>query len=186
MISFEKYNHDWPPSDGKQFIRSDAFGEMLISLVCQLALRYPRMDFTDAVAQVFAWFDRKLSRNRSFINKRRFPSVNAFIAYLTQSLFNAARLTERERRIHEHIELLAVERQIVPQKATPEDLAILDEIVEALPEPHKTVFRRLFFDEEDMSMTASILNMTEAMIIRLYEEAIDMLEELISSGPNQF
>lgn len=185
MTPFNKDDFIWPPGDGKKFIRSDAFGEMLISLVNKLAKRYPQMDFTDAVAQVFAWFDRKLSRNRRFINRRRFPSVNGFIAYITQSLWNAARLTERERQLHEHIELFAVERQIVPQQVTPEDIAILAEMVETLPEPYKTVFHRFFFDEDDLFMIASILNLTEPKAIQLYVEAVDMLIEQMSSEGNQ-
>lgn len=176
---------DWPPMDGRKFICSDAFGAMLISLVRQLALRYPRMDFTDAVAQVFAWFDKKVSCNRRFINKRRFPSVNAFKAYLKQSLWNAARLTERERRRREYIEALAVERQIVPQKANPVEIAILAEMVEALPEPHKTVFHRFFFDEDELFMIASILDLTEPMAVQLYVEAVDMLVEKMFSEENQ-
>ena len=181
-MHFSKYNSVWPPSDGKEFICSEAFGHMLMGLVVQLARRYPKMDFTDAVAQVFAWFDRKLSDNRRFINERRFPSVNTFMAYLKQALWNAARLTERERRRHEHIEALAVERQIVIEEVSPEDIANLIEIVEVLPEPHKTVFQRIFFDEENLSMIASILDLTQVRVIKLYEDAVDMLVERISSG----
>lgn len=183
---FEKDDFVWPPSDGKKFIRSDAFGELLILLVNQLTKRYPKMDFTDAVAQVFAWFDRKLSRNRRFINRRRFPSVNGFMAYLKQSLWNAARLSERERRRREYIEALVVEQQIVPQKASAEDIATLAEMVETLPEPNKTVFHRVFFDEEDLSMIASALDLTEQIVFKLYEDALDMLVKQLSSGQDQF
>ena len=53
----------WPPDDGRRLIRSEYFGELLVGLVGQLSVRYPHMDFTDAVAQVFAWLDAKLARD---------------------------------------------------------------------------------------------------------------------------
>lgn len=53
-------------------------------------------------------------------------------------------------------------------------------MVESLPEPYKTVFHYAFFDEEDISMVASILDLTEGMVISLYEDAVDMLAEQMS------
>ncbi len=165
----------WPPKDGKKFIRSEGFGLMLVELTTDLASRYPRLDFSDAVAHVFAWFDRKLSKNRRFINTRRFPTVAAFKAYLRQAVWNAARLAMRQRRQREAIEALPIDQPIVSKEMRPDDRLQLIEMVEGLPEPHKTVFHKFFFDEENLAMIASILNLTEARVEQLYEEAVDML-----------
>src|SRR5437867_3454888 len=89
---------DWPPQDGKEYIRSEVFGTILIDLVKRFGARYPEVDFSDALAEVFVWFDTKLSENRRFINSRRFPTASAFHAYLRQAIWNAARLTARKRR----------------------------------------------------------------------------------------
>ncbi len=179
-MSPEKDQSNWPPDSGKQFIRSDTFAQMLLFLVKGLASKYPKMDFSDAVAQVFTWFDKKLSHNSRFINRRRFPSVNAFEAYLRQCVWNSARLTERVRKRQQRLEALKVDEEIVAHETTTEELAILSEAVDLLSEPHKTIFCRLFFDEEDVHTIASILNRTQKEIIQLYEEAIDLLgEELL-------
>lgn len=151
------------------------FGVMLVELTSHLAARYPDMDFTDAVAQVFVWFDRKVSENRRFINSRRFPTISAFLAYLRQAVWNAARLTMRQRRRRQAVEALPVDRPIASSAMGADERVELLEMVEALPEPHKTVFHKFFFDEEDLAMIASILNLTESRVERLFEEAVDML-----------
>jgi RNA polymerase sigma factor (sigma-70 family) len=166
----------WPPIDGVKFIRSEAFGELLIELSKQFGRRYPGMDFSDAISHVFAWFDRKLSKNRRFINSRRFPTYNAFRAYLKQSLWNAGLLAQRQRQRREEIEALPFDSKAVVAKIeNPQELDRLLDLVENLSEPHKTVFERYFFDEEDPSHLASILDKTEEEIHRIYEEAVDML-----------
>jgi hypothetical protein len=169
-------SRQWPPEDGKEFIRSEAFGALLVDLTSRMAAHYPAMDFTDAVAQVFVWFDRKLSVNRRFINSRRFPTLGAFKAYLRQAVWNAARLTMRERRRRQAVEVLPLDRAVLPAAKTADERVRVLELVEALPEPHKTIFYRIFFDEEDLPMIASIHNLTEARVEQLFEEAVDMLE----------
>ena len=154
---------------------------MLVDLVSKLAKRYPKMDFTDAVANVFTWFDRKLSNNRRFINSRRFPTYSAFKAYLRQAVWNAALLTERERRRYKHITALAEEQAIVVHEISIEERTILLEMVEKLSEPHKTIFHQYFFDEEDLPMLASTYDLHEAQVYQLYVEAVDMLAALLSS-----
>ncbi len=166
----------WPPENGKTFIRSSVFGVMIVELTHQLARRYPKMDFTDAVAQVFAWFDLKLSENRRFINARRFPTIGAFRAYLRQCLWNSARLAMRKRHRRETIEALPADQPIISTEMRAEDRVQLLEMVDGLPEPHKTVFHKFFFDEEDLAMIASILDLTEEQAQRIYEEAVDMLD----------
>ena len=81
---------EWPPDNGKEFIRDDEFGEIVLTWCEQLGQRYPQMDFSDAASQVFSWFDRKLSKNRRFINASRFRTRSAFVAYVRQCVWNAA------------------------------------------------------------------------------------------------
>ena len=54
-------------------------------------------------------------------------------------------------------------------------MAELHEAIDSIPEPHRTVFDRYFFDEEDLSTIASIYNLSEERAQTLYAEAIDML-----------
>lgn len=167
----------WPPNNGAKFIRSESFGQLLVELSCQYADRYPSMDFSDAVSHVFAWFDGKLAKNRRFINSRRFPTLSAFKSYLRQSLWTAALLAQRKRQRREEIEALPVDANAVLAKLeSSQELDCLLDLVEALPEPHKTVFERFFFDEEDPSHLTSVLGKTDDEIHRLYEEAVDMLD----------
>src|SRR6266550_412818 len=162
--------HEWPPENGKDFVRSEPFGFMLVELTSHLASRYPEMDFTDAVAQVFVWFDYKLSENRRFINSRRFPSIEAFQAYLRQAVWNAGVMAMRRRRRREAVEALPVDQAIVSTEMAVEERIELIEMVDGLPEPHKSVFERFFFGEEDLAMIASILDLTEDQADELYEQ----------------
>jgi cell division protein FtsB len=165
----------WPPSNAKLFVRSDAFGRLVLEVVDGLARRYPHMDFTDAAAQLFAWFDAKVSKNRRFINSRRFPTLSSFKAYLRQSAFNAGRLAARQRQQQAQIESLPPDEPIAVQRLSSEQRAMLQDQADKLPEPHKSVFERKFFDEDDCSMIASILGRTEKEVHKLYEEAVDLL-----------
>jgi hypothetical protein len=165
----------WPPEDGREFIRSNAFGEMLLELASTLAAREKSLDFSDAVAQVFVWFDRTLSRNRRFINERRFPSRDSFKAYLKQALYNAGLLAERRRRREGFIEELSDDLPIASTAMGPEQRVEFLDLLDSLPEPHKTIFYRLAFENEDPALVASIHDLSEEEVYRLYEEAVDMV-----------
>jgi hypothetical protein len=165
----------WPPKDGAKFIRSESFGRMLVEIVEQLTKDNPHRDFTDAVAHLFAWFDRKLSENRHFINRRRFRTEGAFKAYLRQAAWNAARLAERQRRRHRAITALPIDHPITEREMSPVERADLLDRVERLNDPHKTVLWRLFFEEAEPWMIAAALDISEEQLCRLYEEAIDLL-----------
>ena len=169
----------WPPQKGKDFIRSDAFGKMLVELVNYLSHYYPRKDFTDAIALVYVWFDNKLSKNRRFINKRRFPTINMFKAYLRQAVWNASRATERRRARQLEIETPTSDYPITRHISSPEEQASIAECVDKLPETHKTVFSYFFFQEVDPSMICSILSRSESEIHSLYQEALDMLGDCL-------
>lgn len=167
----------WPPQDGKQFVHSDGFGALLLDVVSNLSDKYPKIDFTDATAIVFAWFDGKLAKNRRFINSRRFPTLSAFRAYVKQSVWNAGRLTERQRSRRSSVEAVSVDDSIAVVSLTAEERTALLDQADRLPYPHKDVFERAFFNEEDLSFIASVLGKSEDEIHQLYEEAIDMLME---------
>jgi DNA-directed RNA polymerase specialized sigma24 family protein len=138
------------------------------------------MDFTDAVANVFAWFDGKLSVDPGFISVVKFPTHGSFLAYLRQATWNAARLTERERKRHQHIESLPDGPGIIVRQVQPEELSLLLEAVDSLDEPHKTIFHRYFVDEENLDMLASTYGLSEQQIYDIYTEAVDILAERLT------
>ena len=172
---------DWPPRDGRSFIESPSFGNLLVKITNELASTYPQMDFTDAIAHVFTWFDRKLKSNRRFVNARRFRTHGAFVAYVRQALWNAGRMAERQRQRFEPIEALPANRPITTWGTNPEDLVVLMEAVESLPEPQKTVFQRLFIEEEAETVVAQALGCSQRRICMLYEEAVDMIGRRLRS-----
>lgn len=167
----------WPPEKGGEFIRSDTFAQLLVELSYQYSDRYPSMDFSDAVSQVFAWFDGKLAKNRRFINSRRFPTFGAFKAYLRQSLWNAAILAQRKRQRRGEIEAPSIDPNALAKMDSQMELDILLDLVNDLPEPHKTVFEKFFLDEEDPIYIAGALDMSVEDLYRYYEESVDILEQ---------
>lgn len=173
---------DWPPLDGRSFVLSEEFGLTLVDLVGRLASNYPHMDFSDAVANVFEWFDGRLRDDPMFLGPPRFPTREAFLAYLRQAVWNAARLTERQRKRHHFVTALPRNQAIIVREIDPEECAELLDAVEHLEEPHKTVFHRYFFDEEDLGVLASAYDLTEDEIYDLYTEAIDVLRAMLLPG----
>src|SRR5262245_37604613 len=109
---------EWPPADGRAYIRGDLFGSLLVGIAEHYATRHQAMDFTDAVASVFAWLDAKLSINRRFINARRFPTRDKFVAYLKVAVWNVGRKAARRRRMNEEIAMLPANEPIAPPTAS--------------------------------------------------------------------
>jgi hypothetical protein len=165
----------WPPTNGLRFIRGEAFGRLLLEVAEQLVRRYPNRDFTDGVAQVFAWFDGKLKQNRRFINGRRFPNEGAFRAYLRQAVWNAARAAERGRRKGRVVRAMAADENLVSTAPGPQQMAMLRESVTALSEPYKSVLEQIFYEESDLAHVAELLGRTRRQAEQLYDEAIDRL-----------
>ena len=58
----------WPPADSAAFIRTDVFANLMISIITDLAEKYPHMDFADAAASLFTWLDRKVATEPGFIS----------------------------------------------------------------------------------------------------------------------
>src|SRR5580704_6506989 len=117
-----RWARDWPPADGREFVKSDDFGAIVVHEAVKYAERYPKLDFTDGAAQVFTWFSHKLAKNRRFINKRRFPTADSFIAYIRHAIWNASRMSERTRQRRQQIAALPVERPIAAEHLSAKDL----------------------------------------------------------------
>ena len=170
---------NWPPENGLSFIRSNEFGNIVLAWCNELTERYPKKDFTDAASHVFDWFDRKLKKNRRFINSRRFHTKHAFVAYIRQCVWNAARLAERQRKRRDEILALPVDEPIADSDLSLEQIDELLDAISQLPLPHKDILEKMIFDEYKVEMLAKIYNVSESQVQEWYEEAIDMLSDLI-------
>ena len=82
------HENPWPPTDGRVYITSDAFGLLLLELVEWFVERYIHMDFSTALARhVFVWFDGKLAKDPNFLEPRPgFKTPGAFVASVTGRL----------------------------------------------------------------------------------------------------
>jgi hypothetical protein len=175
------WNAAWPPADGDGYIRSKVFGQTLLDIAHRLAEKYRHMDFTDAVAQVFEWFEQRLQREPDFLSAGRFPTADAFRAYLRQAVWNAARAAERKRANRRRIEALSAERPITSGDLEPNERDQLLDLVEQLREPHKSIFTMIFFDETEPQAVASIFDRTEEDVHRIYGEAVDEIGRRLKS-----
>src|SRR6266566_5006218 len=167
----KKKPKNWPPADGRDFVQGAEFGEILVAVVRDYEKQYPSMDFTDAVAQLFEWFSGRLAEEPDFFSAK-VPTWGRFLAYLRQTVWNAGRLAARRRKRHLDVEALPVNRAIVAEEPSAEELAELHERTDQLTEPHKTVFEKLFFEEEDAQMVADTYDMTVDQVYQLYDEAV--------------
>lgn len=169
----EKIRAPWPPPDGREYVQSEEFGSSLLNIAERLTESYRHMDFTDAVSQLFTWFEARLNQEPDFINERRFPTVGSFTAYLRQAMWNAGRLAERKRATRHRIEALSAARPIVSREMGPDMRDQLLDAIERLPEPMKTIFTKAVFEEEDMQTIASIYDLSLEEVMELYIQALD-------------
>ncbi len=141
------------------------------------------MDFTDAVALVFAWFDDKVrKKDVDFINAERFPSRSAFVAYIRHAIWNAARLSERQQARRGSIELSSLDDSVLTQlqnsevaSPSPEEHLILAELVDELEEPHRTIIREIVFSRTPLFELSEILRLSVRRLGKALDEAIDIL-----------
>jgi hypothetical protein len=167
----------WPPQSGAAFVRSRRFLEFLREHARQLSKVDGGPSVVDAVSYVMAWFERKLSEDPAYFEEGPCSSFVGFQLFLKQSLFNAVGETRALLEAHQVIEPPSVER---PISATPklhrrraEDLLLR---LEALPEPDKTVFERLFLEEEDPAYIASVCDLSGAdEVARIFVRAVDLM-----------
>ncbi len=170
--------NQWPPKDGRSYVHSEDFGELVVHELNRLLETHPRLDLADAAAIVFQWFNSKLNANRNFISRRKFPSMSSFRAYVRQMLYNAGmyaiRLRSKDRDLSEVPESEAIVDSPTASLQRKEELLTL---VEKLEEPHKTIFSRFFFDEEDLYLIATAMDITEENAHAIYEEAVDRIRD---------
>jgi hypothetical protein len=182
----------WPPVDSSEFIRSDEFAHQVLSLVEELATKYPQMDFADAVASLFTWLDQRLSTDPGFINSQRFPSQGAFRAYLRQAAWNVARRAARERQRSGQITELLAAFEPVSKDVSPQSVATFHECKDLLPPRLRRVFE-LWVEEEcperyrcdRLPYITSLLQsedgrLNEREVLRLFTLACDKIHECLT------
>ena len=166
---------EWPPADGKNYIRSDEFGNLVLEIAVHLMERYPTLDFSNAVARVFVWFDAKLHADSRFISADRFRSRFAFRAYVRQSLWNDARRTARDQRTRRELQAADELERMAAKELGPEDAATLHDEVRRLPLPHLMIVEWLVFESAEVAFVAEALSLSEEEVTSLFEEALEIL-----------
>ena len=175
--------HEWPPKDGKRFIRSLEFGNIVLEWCGKLTKRFPTMDFTDAASHVFYWFDNKLKKNRRFINGRRFKSRRMFISYVRQCVWNASLQAQRQRKRFNKIEALSSDDRIVD---VGKDDWLLFEKLEAcinkLAAIEKSVIERVIFEDFTFDELSAILDKPFVEVHEIYISAIDKIADCLGNN----
>jgi hypothetical protein len=141
------------------------------------------MDFTDAVATAFVWFERRGEADNAFLRSGRFPTISAFRAYVRQALWNAARAAERNRKARKELSPPADESEFVSPGISPVWLAAFHECRDRLPEPYRRVFE-LMQDDDDPpggltrdTWAASVLGADADWIDHVYGEACSRIRQ---------
>ena len=174
---------DWPPKDGASFVRSGDFGSLVVKIAKSLTEQYRSMDFTNAVARLFVWFDDKLKIEGDFINASRFPSLSSFRAYIRKAIWNDARRTARSEANRHVAERRHGTRSPTKETKSAENAGMLSELIDQLPEPHCSITRGLLLAADDVASLAQTLGISESDVQQLYEESIDMLTKPVSDAP---
>ena len=106
------------------------------------------------------------------------------MAYVRQAVWNAARLTERQRQRYEkRIEPLDLDREVPSGGFSPESRAALAEEIENLPDLQPTILDRLVNSDATVESLASELGVSEESIVQIINEAADAL--IPSSRPKR-
>ncbi len=166
----------WPPKNGREYIHSEEFGNLVVSEARKVGEAHPTLDLADSVATTFQWFNTTLNANRNFISKKRFPTVGSFRAYIRQMVYNAGMRAFRIRKKRQDLSSVPESDMVIDSpSASAERKEELLNFVERLEEPHKTVFTRYFFDEDQFYLIAVSTNCTEDEAQKIYEEAVDQI-----------
>lgn len=168
----------WPPEAG--FLASDLFGRTLISLAECMAREYPGLDFSDAVALVFDWFDRKAVGEPDFLDHPRFEDALKFIAYLQRSLLNAARQAYRKRRRDERIRAQAVDESPANWQPSSDFIRLWD-YLDRLPWLHREVLEDLLFHGRSLEDVAAARPQTRREIDVIFREAVDRIARMMEA-----
>ncbi len=168
----------WPPKDGRAYVHSEDFGELVVHELHRLSENHPSLDLADAAAIVFHWFNSKLNANRNFISKKRFPTSGRFRAYVRQMLYNAGMLAIRIRSKDNDLSGIRDSEAVVDSpSASLQAKEELLKLVDLLEEPHKSIFTRFFFEEEDLYLIATAFDISEDDAHTIYEEAVDRIRD---------
>ena len=172
---------EWPPYRADEYFRSERFGEVTISIVRMLTQKYPAIDFSDAVATTFVWFERTGNENPDFLRSGRFPTEAAFRAYVRQALWNAARAAARSRASRKELVDPGDGSHLVSPEVSPAWLAAFHECRDRLP-PGLQRILEFMHDENDPpnglsrdEWAASVLGCTSDEVDRGYMRACDLI-----------
>ncbi|MCZ6835796.1 MAG: hypothetical protein O7G85_08485 [Planctomycetota bacterium] len=157
------------------YIQSDDFGNLILELSAYLTRSYPSIDFTNAVARVFVWFDAKLRAEPGFISQMRFPTPSAFRAYVRQSIWNDGRRTERDERARPSHQRLDAAREATSRDPEPSSVAMAREQLRRLPLPHLMIVERIVFEDSDPAELAEELALTREEVTSLLEEGLELM-----------
>jgi len=165
----------WPPREGRAFIQSDEFGTGLLQSCIQMQRLHPDLDFSDAVAQLFEWLDRKLKADPMFVNGERFFSESAFWAYVRLAILRAA-FNEKRKTLRRRSRQLSLDSPVFSISPSPLALAARDEIIDRLGQPCADIVRRMLDGDSDgLTMYADLIGMPVAEIERIFERCVDRL-----------
>jgi hypothetical protein len=170
----------WPPTDSSEYIHGESFGRLMLDVAKQLMGRYRSMDFTDAVAQVYAWLDGRVEREPDFVSGGRFKSQAAFVAYVKQAMWNAGRLAARKRKRQESLGILSIEDAMDPLDVNAEAAGAMVDQLDQLPELQHKVLYHYLLKEKTVEQVAATLGLSLKMTVALYEKA---LSAVIPDGP---
>lgn len=179
---------DWPPERADEYFQNDTFGNLMLEIVQHLTEKYRHIDFTDAVATAFVWFERRGREDPDFLRAGKFPTIGAFRAYVRQSLWNSARAAERNRRAHKELNPPDDGAELVSAEVSPLWLAAFHECCDHLPEPFRSVFD-LMQDEDDPpgglsrdKWAAAVLDMNVDQFDHAYGEACNRIRKCMGNG----
>jgi hypothetical protein len=165
---------DWPPENGLEFVQSETFGRELLAICEEIRRRHPELDFSDSVAEIFEWLDKRLSREPRFLNQGAFPSFSAFRGYIRTGLLRVALLRKRQSR--RKGEFLPYDSSLLDPGPSPEAIAIRDEMIDRLGSPCAEIVRKLFNStREEIGLFAADLRLAPEKLEEQFERCLDRL-----------
>lgn len=165
----------WPPISDEDFIRGEEFGTLLIEAGELLTSKYAVMDFTDAVARTFVWFDLQVKKDPEFL-RRRFKNKSECKAYVGACLFNYARQARRQ----ETLSRRRLEYNVLESAEKDESFAdrqMLWDAIYTLSERMREIVVALVVDKISIRMTAQRLGISRSLVSKEYMAAIDKLRK---------
>jgi hypothetical protein len=164
----------WPPKNGLAFVQSEAFGLELLAVCGELRRSNPELDFSDSVAEIFEWLDKKIGQDPHFLSRAAFPSHAAFLAYIRVALLRVALLRKRQSRRMGQV--LADDSSLLDPGPSPEAIAIRDEMIDRLGSPCADLIRKLLGSTSgEIDQYTGDLNLTRRELEKRFERCLDHL-----------